>query len=66
MSGLAALLSGASLDIDALLDLMEKLSALAASGADRIAEVDLNPVLVHRPGDGVSIVDALIVQHTPN
>jgi acyl-CoA synthetase (NDP forming) len=59
----AALLNGASLDLDALLDLMEKLSALAAATADQIAEVDLNPVLVHRPEDGISIVDALIIKH---
>jgi acetate---CoA ligase (ADP-forming) len=63
----ASLLNGASLDIDALLDLMEKLSTFAAAaGTDRIAEVDLNPVLVHRPGEGISIVDALIVKHPTN
>ena len=47
----AALLTPASLDIDALLDVMERLSDLAASASERIAEVDLNPVLVHRPGE---------------
>jgi len=62
----AAMLNPASLDMDALLDAMEKLSNLAASASERIAEVDLNPVLVHRPGEGISIVDALIVQHTPD
>jgi acetate---CoA ligase (ADP-forming) len=59
----SALLSTASLDIDALLDLMERLSAFAAQAADHVAEVDLNPVLVHRPSEGISIVDALIVKH---
>jgi succinyl-CoA synthetase beta subunit len=59
----AALLSGTSLDIEALLDLMEKISIFAAASDKHVAEVDLNPVLVHRPGEGISIVDALIVKH---
>jgi acyl-CoA synthetase (NDP forming) len=49
-------------DIDALLDLIVKLSRLAADHADTIAEIDLNPVLVHPAGEGVSVVDALIVK----
>jgi len=60
----ASLLNPANLDIEALLDVIERLSELAVSASDRIAEVDLNPVLVHRPGEGISIVDALIVKHT--
>ncbi|MDA0341108.1 MAG: acetate--CoA ligase family protein, partial [Proteobacteria bacterium] len=59
----AAMLNAAGQDIDALLDLMEKLSRFAAASAEQVAEVDLNPVLVHRPGDGLSIVDALIIKH---
>ncbi len=59
----AAVLNRGSFDIDALLDLMEKLSAFALAAADRIAEIDLNPVLLHRPGEGLSIVDALIIRH---
>lgn len=31
---------------------------------DDVAEVDLNPVIVHGKGDGVTIVDALIVKRT--
>ena len=53
---------GPAADIDALLDLIVKLSQLAADHADTIAEIDLNPVLVHPEGEGVSIVDALIVK----
>jgi succinyl-CoA synthetase beta subunit len=49
-------------DIDALADLMVKLSQFAADHADDIAEIDLNPVLVHPEGQGVSVVDALIVK----
>jgi acyl-CoA synthetase (NDP forming) len=48
-------------DIDALADLMVRLGRLAADNADTIAEIDLNPVLVHEEGRGVSVVDALIV-----
>ena len=49
-------------DIDALADLMVKLSQFASDHADDIAEIDLNPVIVHGKGDGVSVVDALIVK----
>jgi acyl-CoA synthetase (NDP forming) len=55
-----ALLAGA--DVDALAEVMAALSALAADQAGRIAEIDLNPVVVHPRGKGVSIVDALIVK----
>ncbi len=48
-------------DIDALADLMVRLGRLAVDYADTIAEIDLNPVLVHEQGRGVSVVDALIV-----
>jgi hypothetical protein len=49
-------------DKDALIDLIVRLSQFAADHADTIAEIDLNPVIVHSEGDGVSIVDALIVK----
>jgi acetate---CoA ligase (ADP-forming) len=49
-------------DTDALADLMVKLSQFASDHADDIAEIDLNPVIVHSKGDGVSVVDALIVR----
>jgi acetate---CoA ligase (ADP-forming) len=51
-----------SADADALIDLIARLSHFAADHADDIAEIDLNPVIVHAKGDGVSIVDALIVK----
>jgi acyl-CoA synthetase (NDP forming) len=51
-------------DIDALADLMVKLSQFALDQADDVAEVDLNPVIVHGKGDGVTVVDALIVKRT--
>jgi acetyltransferase len=52
-------------DIDALVALMVRLSQFAADHAETIAEIDLNPVLVHERGKGVSVVDALIVKQSP-
>jgi acetyltransferase len=51
-------------DIEALVDLMVRLGQFASDHADVIAEIDLNPVLVHARGKGVSVVDALIVKGT--
>lgn len=48
-------------DAEALVDVVVKLSRFAADHADAVAEIDLNPVIVHPVGQGVSIVDALIV-----
>jgi acetate---CoA ligase (ADP-forming) len=70
--GLIARLKGAQLlggfrgsppaDTEALADIMAALSRFAADHADDIAEIDLNPVIVHARGEGVSVVDALIVK----
>ena len=49
-------------DTEALADLIVRLSHFAADHADAIAEIDLNPVIVHAKGQGVSLVDALIVK----
>ena len=49
-------------DTEALVDMIVRLSQFAADHADDIAEIDLNPVIVHAKGQGVSIVDALIVK----
>jgi acyl-CoA synthetase (NDP forming) len=51
-------------DTEALADLMVKLSQFALDHAEAIAQIDLNPVIVHSEGDGVSVVDALIIKHT--
>ena len=45
-----------------LADLMVRLSQFALDQADDVAEIDLNPVIVHAEGEGVSVVDALIVR----
>jgi acetate---CoA ligase (ADP-forming) len=62
----AALLAGwrgtPAADRAAFVDLLVRLSRLAADLRDRIREIDLNPVIVHRSGEGISLVDALIVQ----
>ncbi|MGH8673208.1 MAG: acetate--CoA ligase family protein, partial [Burkholderiales bacterium] len=49
-------------DIDALAATMVALSAFAVEHAESVAEIDLNPVIVHARGSGVSVVDALIVK----
>jgi len=49
-------------DSAALADLMVKLAQFAVDHADDVAEIDLNPVIVHAKGEGVSVVDALIVK----
>lgn len=48
-------------DKAALAKLIVALSRFAADHADRIAEIDLNPVIVHDEGQGATIADALIV-----
>ncbi|MGI9425195.1 MAG: acetate--CoA ligase family protein, partial [Hyphomicrobiaceae bacterium] len=53
-------------DIQALAELMVSLSKFAAQHGADIQEIDLNPVVVHGVGDGVSIVDALITRKAPN
>ena len=47
-------------DTEALIDLMVRLSQFASDHSDEIAEIDLNPVIVH--AEGVSLVDALIIK----
>lgn len=49
------------LDIEALADLIARVSCLIADHADRIAEIDVNPVFVREEGEGVAAADALIV-----
>jgi len=48
-------------DVVALARLTAALSAFAAACRNEVAEVELNPVLVHAEGQGVSVADALIV-----
>ena len=48
-------------DVQALSALISQISQLAAQFKSEIAEIELNPVLVHPQGQGVTIVDALVV-----
>jgi acetyltransferase len=47
--------------IPALSQLISQISVLAAHARDQISEIEINPVLVHPVGQGVTIVDALVV-----
>ncbi|MEH2473919.1 acyl-CoA synthetase (NDP forming) [Nitrobacteraceae bacterium AZCC 2161] len=62
----APLLNGfrgaAKADVPALAALIAQISQLAAQFGAEIAEIELNPVLVHPAGEGVTIVDALVVR----
>ena len=61
----APLLNGfrgaAKADVGALSRLISEVSVLAAQHAKDISEIEINPVLVHAEGQGVTIVDALVV-----
>jgi acyl-CoA synthetase (NDP forming) len=48
-------------DVDALADLLVAVSEMAWLLRDRVAEMDLNPVLVRPVGQGVVAADALVV-----
>jgi acetate---CoA ligase (ADP-forming) len=49
-------------DTKALCALIAKVSALAVALRGRVGEIELNPVLVHPVGAGVTVVDALMVR----
>jgi acetate---CoA ligase (ADP-forming) len=51
----------AKADVAALSLLISQISLLAAQHAREISEIEINPVLVHPIGQGVTIVDALVV-----
>ena len=48
-------------DVAALINLMVGLSRFAEANKDHIREIELNPVIVHTEGQGLTVVDALIV-----
>jgi acetate---CoA ligase (ADP-forming) len=52
-------------DRAALAELIATLSRFAADHAEMIEEIDLNPVIVHPQGQGLTVVDALIVKRSP-
>jgi acetate---CoA ligase (ADP-forming) len=66
----SALLRGARgrppLDTEALVEVLSRISLLAADHADRIAEIDINPLFVRQAGRGVVAADALVVLRDSN
>ncbi|MFV0474895.1 MAG: acetate--CoA ligase family protein, partial [Pikeienuella sp.] len=48
-------------DLDALARLIAQVSDFAATHAGSLETLDLNPVLARPEGEGVSVVDALII-----
>ena len=48
-------------DVDALVELLVAVSEFAAAAGDALEALDLNPVIVHPRGEGVSVVDAGVV-----
>jgi len=53
-------------DVDALVDAIVRLSALAVDLKDHIGELDINPLFVFAKGKGVKAADALIRPKTGN
>ncbi len=51
-----------SADVDALVAAMARLAQFAQDHAGSISEIDINPVVVHDVGEGISVVDALVVR----
>jgi acyl-CoA synthetase (NDP forming) len=52
----------AKADVPVLAQLISQVSLLAAQYDAQIAEIEINPVLVHAEGQGVTVVDALVVR----
>jgi acetate---CoA ligase (ADP-forming) len=61
----AKLLTGfrgaAPMDIEPAAELIANLSRAALAYRDRVAEMELNPVILHQDGSGLTIADALIM-----
>lgn len=54
----------AAADKASLADFMVKLARFAADHAELVAEIDLNPVIVHPEGEGLTLADALIIKRS--
>ena len=50
------------MDIDAIADVLVKVSQMAVAMEDHIAELDINPLLVLPKGRGVRVADALVIK----
>jgi acetyltransferase len=49
-------------DLDAIVDVILRVAALGHDWGDRIAELDVNPLIVFEDGKGAKAADALIVR----
>lgn len=49
-------------DLDAVADVLVRLSHLAWDARDQLTELDVNPIFVHEAGRGLTVVDALAVK----
>lgn len=49
-------------DIDALAELMVNISEYAVENKETLVEMDINPVFVYEDGEGVAVIDALIIK----
>ena len=58
--------SRAARDRDALARLIVSLARFASDFAGRVREIDLNPVILGAEGEGIAVVDALMVQERPS
>ncbi len=58
---LAGYRGGEEMDIDALADLIVKISNFSVDNKEKIGEVDINPVFIYEKGNGLSIADALVL-----
>ncbi|MCP4692627.1 MAG: hypothetical protein GY859_31595, partial [Desulfobacterales bacterium] len=52
-------------DIEAVVDVLLKISRLAEDWKDAISEIDINPLIVSGEGRGAKAADALVVLKTP-
>ncbi len=51
----------APIDIGPLARLLARLSEAAVAWSEELAEMELNPVILHADGSGLTVVDALMV-----
>ena len=52
---------GAELDVEALADIIVKVSDYAFENIENLVEMDINPVIMYPKGEGAIAVDALII-----
>ena len=52
------------MDREALANIVARLSHFAVDHEQRIDDIDLSPVRVHPQGDGVTVLDALILKRS--